>query len=143
MSLVNFYLVHLVFIFRDFSRRSLLFGKLFGKLQVKLQFVSDYNNVWIFIGRFSCLFFINFINSWFHSWTIRSFSFVFWISITLSIFSLLQYRIFHSYILNFIINFDFIPFHWFLMLTLSYLYGKLQIKLQIADYNLCQVRNNM
>ena len=31
----------------------------------------------------------------------------------------------------------------FLMLTLSYLYGKLQIKLQIADYNLCQLRNNM
>lgn len=29
------------------------------------------------------------------------------------------------------------------MLTLSYLYGRLQIKLQIADYNLCQVRNNM
>lgn len=50
---------------------SLLFDKLSGKLQVKLQFVSDYNNVYGYSLVVFCLFFINFINSWFHSWTIR------------------------------------------------------------------------
>lgn len=69
---VNFYLV---FIFRDFSYMSisLLFDKLSGKLQVKLQFVSDYNNVYGYSLVVFCLFFIN---SWFHSWTSFSFGFL-------------------------------------------------------------------
>ena len=96
---VNFYLV---FIFRDFSYMSisLLFDKLSGKLQVKLQFVSDYNNVYGYSLVVFCLFFINFINSWFHSWTIRY--------LFLSRFGFLSLfqsfpscnRIFHSYIVQ-------------------------------------------
>lgn len=71
--------------------------------------VSDYNNVWIFIGRFLPLF-INFINSIFFSRR--------WISITLSILlpPAISYFSFVYCIINFIINFDF----FFFFFSISY-----------------------
>lgn len=117
---INFYLV---FIFRDFSYMSisLLFDKLSEKLQVKLQFVSDYNNVYGYSLVVFCLFFINFINSWFHSWTIRYlFLSDFYHSFNLSPPAISSYFSFIYCTINFIINFDFLPFHWFPYCTVSH-----------------------